>query len=144
MTLTTVAATVLAAGLSLSGSSAAAPAGPPPAASAPASASAPPAARRPELTEEQWRHRLELACGRVRLQIDRARLAQQRIGSDAGIRGSTSRLQRRADRLRSAGRPELAELVRVRITMRRQAAELLPQRLAALESGREVCSKAGA
>jgi hypothetical protein len=159
MSLTTVAATVLAGGLILGGSAALAttssssspstPSTPSTlstssgaAASAAASAAAPSAdasKRRPALTDEQWAKRLELACGRVRVHTDRVKLAQQRIGADASVKGSIARLQRRAERLQQAGQPELAELTRIRITIRRQVAEQLPQRLEALDAARKVC-----
>ena len=133
---TTLAVTALAAGLSLTGS---VPAG----ASVSTPASAPAGSKAPKLTEEQWQQRLELACGRVELAIARVEQRQRRIGADAGVRGSIERLERRAQRLEQAGQDELAELVRIRITLRRQVAELLPERLEALRKAEQVCADAG-
>lgn len=135
----TLAASVLAAGLTLSGST--------PATSLPATPQAPAQMqtqpRTPKLTPKQWEQRLELACGRVQLAIQRVELRQQRVGADATVKGSIARLERRADRLEKAGQPELAQLVRTRVTLRRQVAELLPKRLEALRSAEQVCAKAG-
>jgi hypothetical protein len=94
-------------------------------------------------TEAQWKHRLDVACARVEVAIDRVERRQYRIAGDASTRGSIERLESRAERLEKAGQPQLAQLVRSRIVLRTQIAELLPKRLEALKSAQQVCQDAG-
>ncbi len=94
-------------------------------------------------TANQRERRLELLCARVPNAISRIENLQERLAGDATTRGSLLWLEAKAEQARDAGREELATALENRVEVRTELAELLPQRIEALQSAQMSCDEAG-
>ena len=97
----------------------------------------------PAASAQDWARRLDRACARVDKQLQRAQKVQTRIAADASTRGSIAFLQARIDRAKQAGQDDLATVLDLRLQMRRQIADQLPQRVDLLEQAQQTCQQAG-
>lgn len=93
--------------------------------------------------EVDWAARLDRACARVDKQLARAQKVRTRIDADASSKGSIAFLQARIDRATQAGQADLAKVLELRLQMRRQIADQLPQRIDLLQQAQQTCSQAG-
>lgn len=109
----------------------------------PATASAPAASTAPTSAEDDRTQRLELACARVPNLLLRVEDVQTRLAADAGTVGSTAWLAAKAEAAESAGRTDLATVLRNRLRVRTELADVLPLRLENLQRAQEACTSAG-
>lgn len=89
------------------------------------------------------RQRAAVACARIPNVVTRTENLQERLAGGEDTRGSIAWLEDRAEEAEARGRTDLAAALRTRLEVRTELADLLPLRLEALESARELCDEAG-
>jgi hypothetical protein len=94
-------------------------------------------------SEPDWDARFDRVCKRVDKQLKRAGKVQDRLSADASTRGSLAYLQARIDRAQKAGQDDLAKVLGLRLQLRRQLADQLPQRVDLLQQAQQTCQQAG-
>jgi hypothetical protein len=88
--------------------------------------------------------RMTKACQRVPPAIERTRKLQQRLGAEAGTRGSLAWLAARQARAAANDKDDRAQLLASRLEFRRELAGILPDRLTWLQQAQARCDRKAA
>ena len=87
----------------------------------------------------QLKARMTKACQRVPQALERTRKLQQRLGADAGTRGSLAWLAARQAKAAANDQDDRARMLASRLEFRRELAGILPDRLTWLQQAKALC-----
>ena len=82
-------------------------------------------------------------CARVPVALARVQKVQTRFAADASTKGSIAYLEARIAKAQADGKTDVVRLLTDRLTMRKDLAGILPDRLKQLQDSQEVCAAHG-